>query len=80
MVSLAVIRHRRHPDLFCRLTPQDSWSFGGADGKRLVIIALLQANFCSGPDGSGFEEFEELAVTFVDAVYGVGLAGFSIGE
>src|SRR6267154_2748735 len=52
----------------------------GSEGESLVVVAFEEPQLGSGTDAAGFEEFEEVAVAFIDSADGVGGAGSGVGE
>jgi len=71
---------RGDPDAFGGGAAEGDIAGCGSEGESLVVVAFEETQLCSRTDAAGFEEFEEVAVAFVDSTDGVGGAGSGVGE
>src|SRR3984893_17371460 len=74
------LRNRGHPNALCSRTAQDHRACRGTNRERLVVIALNHVELDSGPDAAGIQEFEQMAIAFVNATYAVMVPGLGLGE
>src|SRR5260370_41095702 len=74
------LRRRGHPNAFRGRTAQDHCACRGTNRERLIVIALDHVELDSGPDAAGIQEFEQMAIAFVDATYAVMVPWLGLGE
>src|SRR5579859_3551266 len=69
-----------YPDSLRRRTAKRNRSGVGGQGQGLIVVASRNMHASSRTNASAFEEFQQVAVAFVNPTHNVSLSSFGMGE